>query len=75
MSQLILFLGALAVSWLIFACLMNVVKTTLSTALTLTALVMLLQVAFGIDIPMLLEAIANLPQTLSEIIRHIFRNQ
>jgi len=71
MSQLILFLGALVVSWLIFAGLMNVIKTTLSTALTLAALVMLLQIGFGIDIPMLLEAIVALPQTLGDIFNHI----
>jgi hypothetical protein len=75
MSQLVLFLGALIVSWLIFVCLMNVVKTTLSTALTLAALIMLLQVAFGIDIPMLLEAIIALPQTLGDIFNHVFRSQ
>jgi hypothetical protein len=72
MSQLILFFGALIVSWLVFACLMNVVKTTLSTALTLAALIMLLQVGFGIDLPMLLDAVFALPQILLDLLVQIF---
>ncbi|NJN60438.1 MAG: hypothetical protein HC795_01870 [Coleofasciculaceae cyanobacterium RL_1_1] len=72
MSQLMLFFGALIVSWLIFAWLMNVVKTTLSTALMLAALIMLLQVGFGIDIPMLLKAIFALPQILLDLLSQMF---
>ena len=72
MSQLMLFFGALIVSWLVFACLMNVVKTTLSTALTLAALIMLLQVGFGIDLPMLFDAVFALPQILLDLLIQIF---
>lgn len=72
MSQLMLFFGALIVSWLVFTCLMNVVKTTLSTALTLAALIMLLQVGFGIDLPMLLDAVFALPQILLDLLVQIF---
>lgn len=75
MSQLMLFVGALIVSWLAFAWLMNVVKTTLSTALMLAALIMLLQVGFGIDIPMLLETIWALPQILLDLLSQIFSGQ
>jgi hypothetical protein len=75
MSQLMLFFGALIVSWLVFAWLMNVVKTTLSTALMLAALIMLLQIGFGIDIPMLLDAILALPQILADLLSRMFSGQ
>lgn len=71
MSQLMLFFGALIVSWLVFACLMNIVKTTLSTALTLAALIMLLQVGFGIDLPMLMDVILELPRILIDLLIRI----
>ena len=59
-------------SWLVFSWLMKVVKTTLSTALTLAAIIMVLQIIFGIDIPMLMEAVQQLPQTLGEIVGNLF---
>ncbi|TAF56966.1 MAG: hypothetical protein EAZ61_02465 [Oscillatoriales cyanobacterium] len=71
MSQLMLFFGALIVSWLVFACLMNIVKTTLSTALTLAALIMLLQVGFGIDLPMILDTMLTLPRILLDFLSQI----
>jgi hypothetical protein len=71
MSQLMLFFGALIVSWLVFACLMNIVKTTLSTALTLAALIMLLQVGFGIDLPMILDTMLTLPRILLDLLSQI----
>ncbi len=59
-------------SWLVFAWLMNVVKTTLSTALMLAALIMLLQVGFGIDMPMLIDTIFALPRILFDLLSQIF---
>ncbi|MGD1901830.1 MAG: hypothetical protein ACFB9N_06275 [Geitlerinemataceae cyanobacterium] len=72
MTQLILFLGAILISWLVFTWLIKVVKTTVSTAVMLAALVMLLQIGFGIDTPMLAEAIVALPQVLGDLAASIF---
>jgi hypothetical protein len=75
MSQLMLFFGAIIVSWLVFSWLMNVVKMTLSTALMLAALIMLLQVGFGIDMPMLIDTIFALPRILFDLLSQIFSGQ
>lgn len=47
--ELITLVAALLLAWLVFTWLVEVVKTTISTALTIAALVLVLQVAFGID--------------------------
>lgn len=46
--ELILVIAAIVVSWLVFTALIKVVKTTISTAIMVAAVVLALQLIFGI---------------------------
>jgi len=61
-TDLILLLAALIISWLIFTWLVKIVKLTVSTALTLAGIVLILQLLFGINPNQLWQQILNLPQ-------------
>ncbi len=65
--NLILFVAALLVSWLVFRWLFTFVKSTATTALSIAVIVLLLQFAFGIDSQDLLREIINLPQRFQEL--------
>ncbi|HIK32094.1 MAG TPA: hypothetical protein IGS17_10295 [Oscillatoriales cyanobacterium M59_W2019_021] len=65
-AQLILVIAALILSWLVFTWLIKIVKTTVSTAIAAAAIVLLLQLFFGIGPDALLDTILNLPQLLKE---------
>jgi hypothetical protein len=58
---------ALVVAWIAFTILFKVVKTTLSNALTVAAIIVLLQVGFGVSPQDIWQYIIQLPQTLSKI--------
>lgn len=62
--ELIVLIAALVVSWLVFTALMKLVKTTVSTAIAIAAIVLVLQLFFGIGPDRLFEQIVQLPQTL-----------
>lgn len=62
--DLLILIAALIVSWLIFTALIKVVKTTVSTAIAIAAIVLVLQLAFGVNPQDLWEQITQLPQTL-----------
>ncbi|AFY33326.1 hypothetical protein [Calothrix sp. PCC 7507] len=57
----------LILAWIVFAILWKVLKTTVKTALTIAAIVVLLQVAFGITPQDIWHQILQIPQTLSQI--------
>lgn len=57
----------LILAWIVFAILWKVVKTTIRTALTLAALLILLHINFGITPQDIWDAIVNLPQTFSQV--------
>jgi type IV secretory pathway TrbL component len=61
--NLILIIAALIVSWLVFTALLNVLKTTLKTAISIAAIVLALQLVFGIGPQQLWQQIIELPQT------------
>ena len=65
--QLILAIAALILSWIIFTWLIKIVKTTFSTAIAAAAIVLVMQLFFGIGPDAILEAILNLPQTLMNL--------
>lgn len=65
-AQLILVIAALILSWLVFTWLIKIVKTTVSTAIAAAAILLLLQLFFGIGPEALLDTILNLPQRLQE---------
>lgn len=62
--ELIVLVAALIVSWLVFAALIKVVKTTVSTAIAIAAIVLILQLAFGIRPQEIWQEITQLPQIL-----------
>lgn len=62
--DLLILIAALIVSWLIFTALIKVLKTTVSTAIAIAAIVLVLQLAFGVNPQDLWQQITQLPQTL-----------
>jgi ABC-type multidrug transport system permease subunit len=64
--QLILVIASLILSWLVFTWLLKIVKTTVSTAIAAAAIVLVLQLFFGIGPDAILETVLNLPQLLKE---------
>ncbi len=67
-TDLIILIAALIVSWLVFTALIKVVKTTVSTAIALTAIVLVLQLVFRINPHDLWQQITQLPQILWHIV-------
>ena len=66
--ELIILVAALIVSWLVFTALVKVVKTTVSTAITIAAIVLILQLVFGVAPQELWQQITQLPQILWNIV-------
>lgn len=64
--NLITLIAAVIVSWLVFTALVKLLKTTLQTALTVAAIVLLLQLVFGIGPQQLWQQIIQLPETLGQ---------
>lgn len=67
--ELITLIAALIVSWLVFTTLIKVVKTTVKTAITIAAIVLILQLAFGIAPQQLWQQITQLPEILSHLVK------
>ncbi len=57
----------LIIAWIIFTILWKIVKTTVSNALTIAAIIVLLQVGFGITPQDIWHQIIQFAQTLSQI--------
>ncbi|MDZ8051933.1 MAG: hypothetical protein RMX68_012280 [Aulosira sp. ZfuVER01] len=57
----------LILAWIVFAVLWKILKTTVRTALTIAAILVLLQIGFGITPQDILYQIMRLPETLSQI--------
>jgi len=66
--DLIVFIAALIVAWLVFTALIRVVKTTLSTALTVAAIVLILQLGLGVQPQQLWQQIVQLPQIIRNLL-------
>ncbi|MUL38610.1 hypothetical protein [Gloeocapsopsis dulcis] len=66
--DLIVFIAALIVAWLVFTALIRVVKTTLSTALTVAAIVLILQLGLGVQPQQLWQQIVQLPQIIRDLL-------
>ena len=67
--ELIILIAAILVTWLVFTWLIKIVKVSLKTALTIAAIVLILQLAFGIGPQDLWEQIVQLPETVRELFR------
>jgi|GEM_PF-743795 len=75
LTQLILLVAALAVAWLIFTFLVNILKTTVKTGIIIAAIVLVLQVAFGIAPQQLIDQIKQIPQTVWGIVQEQLNQQ
>ncbi len=62
--DLIILIAAIFVAWLVFTWLVKVVKASISTAITIAVIVLILQLVFGIGPQELWRQILNLPQML-----------
>ncbi|CBN57338.1 MULTISPECIES: hypothetical protein [Kamptonema] len=67
--ELVILLAALIVSWLAFNWAIKVLKASLGTAVAIAAIVLVLQLVFGIGPNQLLQHIINLPQTLWQMVQ------
>jgi predicted PurR-regulated permease PerM len=68
--KLILVIAAIIVAWLVFTWLVKILKTSIKTALSIAAIVLLLQLVFGIGSQELWQEIVNLPQTISNLFKN-----
>lgn len=64
--EIIVLIAAILVTWLVFSWLVNVVKASLQTAVTIAAIVLALQIIFGIGPTHLWDTITNLPQIVMD---------
>jgi hypothetical protein len=62
--ELIIVIGALLVTWLVFTWVIKVLKASISTAIAIAAIVLILQLAFGIGPERIWQQILLLPQTI-----------
>ncbi|MBW4476998.1 MAG: hypothetical protein KME54_08995 [Tolypothrix brevis GSE-NOS-MK-07-07A] len=60
-------LVALIVAWIVFTILVKIVKTTVSSAIIIAAIVVLLQISYGITPQYIWNQIIHLFQSLSQI--------
>lgn len=67
--NLILVIAALVVSWLVFTWFWKVMKTTIGTALLVAAIVLGLQLLFGIGPNQLMQQIGQLPQMIFNLFK------
>ncbi|MEG5135638.1 MULTISPECIES: hypothetical protein [unclassified Microcoleus] len=66
--ELIILIASLLVSWLVFNWAFKVLKASVGTAIALAAIVLAMQLLFGIGPNQLFQHITHLPETLSKII-------
>ncbi len=66
--ELIILLASLLVAWLVFTWVVQVLKVSISTAVAIAAIVLILQLVFGIGPQELLDNLIQLPQTLWNLI-------
>lgn len=60
--QIVLLIGAVIVAWLVFSWLINIVKVSIKTAVSIALIVLVLQFAFGISPEKLWQEVMNLPK-------------
>jgi ABC-type multidrug transport system permease subunit len=63
-AELITLIAALIVAWLVFTWLLKVVKASVTTALTIAIVVLILQFVFGIQIEEIAKQIFQLPEII-----------
>jgi type IV secretory pathway TrbL component len=66
--ELIILIASLLVSWLVFNWAFKVLKASAGTAISIAAIVLAMQLLFGIGPNQLFQHITHLPDTLGKII-------
>ena len=66
--NLIIWIGALIVTFLVFTWLIKIVKATISTAISIAIIVLILQLLFGIGPEQLWQQIVELPQFVWQMV-------
>ena len=66
--ELIILIASLLVSWLVFNWAFKVLKASVGTAIAIAAIVLAMQLLFGIGPNQLFQHITHLPETLGKII-------
>lgn len=64
-----LVIAAIFVTWVVFNWLVNVLKTTLTTAFTIATIILVLQLAVGIGPQQLLDTVISLPRLAIEALQ------
>ncbi|BAW97560.1 hypothetical protein NIES970_25130 [[Synechococcus] sp. NIES-970] len=64
--EIITIVAALIISWLVFTAFIKIVKTSVQTAITIAAIVLLLQLIFGIRSSQVIEQIIELPRIIGD---------
>ena len=62
--EIIVIIAAVIISWLIFTAFVNVVKTSIKTAVTIAAIALILQITFGIRSEQIIEQIIGIPSAI-----------
>lgn len=70
LNEVIVILAALAISILIVCWVLKLIKLSITTALTVFAIIIVLKFGFGIDSTMVWQAIINIPQTIYTLINN-----
>lgn len=70
MVELIILLASLLVAWLVFTWAVQVLKASVSTAIAIAMIILILQLVFGIGPGELLEHLIQLPQRLWDLVLH-----
>lgn len=67
LTQIIIILAALAIVIIIIGWIFKVIKLSITTVLTVFAIILILKFAFNIDSNTIWQAIINLPQTINSL--------
>jgi len=67
MTNLIVLLAAILISWLVFNLLIKIVKTSLNTAFLIATFILCLQIFFGVSPREIWHEIVSLPQTIQGV--------
>ena len=65
--EVIVIIAAVIISWLIFTAFVNIVKTSIKTALSIAAIALVLQISFGIRSEQIIQQLLDLPRLIWEI--------
>jgi hypothetical protein len=62
--ELIILIASLIIAWLVFTALLNIIKTSVKTAVIVSLIILILNYAFGITYQEVWLGIINLPTTI-----------